>query len=413
VGIGLALRERGHRVRVVANPYFRSLIEREGLGFIPVGTEADYRRMATNPAFWRRLQGTREVLPWVASAVRPVYEIVTQNHVPGETVVVASSLGLGARVAQDRLGIPTASVHLQPSIFLSAIDPPRLGGIVTPRWMPMWIKRRQVATVDRVCDPLVGPELNALRREVGLPPVTRVMTEYLHSPQRVIGVFPAWFGLPAADWPRQARLTQFPLYDERGVSPMSDDLRRFLDEGDPPIAFTPGSAMWSGHQFFAESARACELLGRRGLLLSRHPDHLPRRLPPGVRQVPYAPFSELLPRCAAIVHHAGIGTSAQALRAGIPQLATPFAHDQHDNAARMMRLGVAAKVEPRAYRAGGVAARLRAMLECEEVKSHCRAIARWFDGIDSMEETCELIEELVVSDFDLSRDESHIRLMLP
>jgi UDP:flavonoid glycosyltransferase YjiC (YdhE family) len=351
--------------------------------------------MATNPAFWRRLQGTREVMPWVASAVRPVYEIVAQNHVPGETVVVASSLGLGARVAQDQLGIPTATVHLQPSILISTIDPPRLGGIVTPTWFPSWLKRQQVATVDRVCDPLVAPELNALRREIGLPPVTRVMTRYLHSPQRVIGVFPAWFGPPAADWPSQARPTGFPLYDEAGISPMADDLRRFLDEGEPPIAFTPGSAMWSGQRFFAESARACALLGRRGLLLSRHPDHLPRRLPPGVRHVAYAPFGELLPRCAAIVHHAGIGTSAQSLRAGIPQLTTPFAHDQHDNAARLTRLGVALKVEPRAYRAGGIAARLRELLESEEIHRKCGAVARQFDGIDPMRETCELIEELL------------------
>jgi rhamnosyltransferase subunit B len=404
VGIGLALRGRGHRVRVVANPYFQTLIERVGLGFIPVGSEADYRRMAANPAFWRRLQGTREVMPWVASAVRPVYEIVTQNYVPGETVVVASSLGLGARVAQDQLGIPTATVHLQPSILISAIDPPTLGGIVTPRWFPLWLKRQQVATVDRVCDPLVAPEVNALRRDVGLGPVGRVMTQYLHSPQRVIGVFPAWFGPPAADWPPQARLTQFPLYDERSVSRMPDELCRFLDEGDPPIAFTPGSAMWSGHQFFAESAKACALLGRRGLLLSRHPDHLPKRLPLGVRHVAYAPFSELLPRCAAIVHHAGIGTSAQALRAGLPQLATPFAHDQHDNTTRLLRLGVALKIEPRAYRAGGVAARLRALLESEKTKDRCRAIARRFEGIDPMRETCELIEELSPRSDAMTRD---------
>lgn len=396
VGIGLALRGRGHGVRVVANPYFQPLIERVGLGFIPIGAETDYTQNATNPAFWRRLQGTRQVMPWVAGAVRPVYEIVTQNYVPGQTVVVASSLGLGARVAQDKLGIPTATVHLQPSILISAINPPKLGGIGTPAWFPMWLKRQQVAAVDRVCDPLVLPEVNGLRRELGLAPVQHVMTRYLHSPQRVIGVFPEWFGPPAADWPPQARLTHFPLYDERGDWPVGDDLRRFLDAGDPPIAFTPGSAMWSGHRFFAEAARACELLGRRGLLLTRHAGHLPRRLPPGVRHVPYAPFGELLPRCAAIVHHAGIGTSAQALRAGIPQLVTPFAHDQHDNAARMMRLGVAAKIEPRAFRAGGVAAKLRELLESEQVKQRCRAVARRFEGIDPLNRTCELIEELAI-----------------
>ena len=62
-----------------------------------------------------------------------------------------------ARVAQDHLNVPTATVHLQPSIFLSAVDPPRLGGIVTPKWFPLWLKQALVAMVDRVCDPIVGP----------------------------------------------------------------------------------------------------------------------------------------------------------------------------------------------------------------------------------------------------------------
>ena len=57
--------------------------------------------------------------------------------------------------------------------------------------------------------------------------------------------------------------------------------------------------------------------------------------------VRYAPFSALLPRLRGLVHHGGIGTSAQALAAGIPQMVAPFAHDQFDNAARLCRLGVA------------------------------------------------------------------------
>ena len=394
VGIGLALRSRGHRVRIAANPFFASLIERSGFECIPIGSEADYREMAGNPNFWRRLGGTRAIMPWVAKVIRPVYQIVKDQAVPGQTVVGASSLGLGARVAQDHLGIPTATIHLQPSIIMSAIQPPNLGGIVIPSWFPLWLRRAGLASVDRVCDPLVAPALNEQRRELGLAPVWRVMTQYLHSPQRVIGVFPDWFGPKLPDWPEQVRLTDFPLFDEHGITPLPPDLLRFLDDGDAPIAFTPGSAMWTGHRFFDQSARACALLGRRGLLLSRHAEHIPRTLPPGVRHVAYAPFSQLLPRCAAIVHHCGIGTSAQAMRAGIPQLLTPLAHDQHDNAARLIRLGVARKMEPRAYRAGAIAAVLEELLGSQSVRGHCKEVAARFGESDPLGRTCELIEEL-------------------
>ena len=67
-------------------------------------------------------------------------------------------------------------------------------------------------------DPTVVPALNEWRRELGLPPVTRVFSDWIHSPQRVIGLFPDWFGNPQPDWPAAVRLTGFPLYDDSGTA---------------------------------------------------------------------------------------------------------------------------------------------------------------------------------------------------
>ena len=182
-------------------------------------------------------------------------------------------------------------------------------------------------------------------------PPKRILRDYLHSPELTIGLFPAWFAPPQADWPPQVKVTGFPLYDERGVSHLSPDLLKFLDEGPPPIAFTFGSAMWEAQDLLEQSARACALLGRRGILLTRHRDHLPAHLPLGVKHADYAPFSELLPRCAALVHHGGIGTASQGLATGVPQLVLPHAHDQLDNATRLARLGVAKFLAPKRYKA--------------------------------------------------------------
>jgi UDP:flavonoid glycosyltransferase YjiC (YdhE family) len=79
----------------------------------------------------------------------------------------------------------------------------------------------------------------------------------------------------------------------------------------------------------------------RGILLTRHRRHIPARLPDGVAHCSYAPFSQLLPRCAMLVHHGGIGTTAQALASGKPQIITPFSFDQFDNAERSRKLGSA------------------------------------------------------------------------
>ena len=89
-----------------------------------------------------------------------------------------------------------------------------------------------------------------------------------------------------------------------------------------------------------ELADYFRILRRRGLLLIGSSDNAPRQLPPGVRAFGYARFSTVLPRGCAVVHHGGVGTTAQALRSGKPTVVIPIVHDEFDNAARVQRLGV-------------------------------------------------------------------------
>ncbi|MDB5299956.1 MAG: glycosyl transferase [Phycisphaerales bacterium] len=396
VGLGLALRARGHRVRVIVNPYFGPLVEQAGLELIPLGTADYYRQIISNPDLWKPTKGPRAVFRSLADLHRPVYEAVAAGNIPGETVVAASTLALGARVAHDKLGIPTATIHLQPAVFRSCINPPKMPGMLTGPRVPRWMIALQWKVIDAVAiDRTIGPALNAFRKELGLPRVKGIFREYMHSPRRVIGMFPDWFAPPQADWPPHARLTGFPLYDERGVSDLSPDLRQFLNEGKPPIAFTFGSAMQHAHELLEQSARACALLGRRGLLLTRHQEQVPQRLPTGVIHINFAPFSELLPHCAALVHHGGIGTASQALAAGIPQLILPHTHDQPDNAMRLEKLGVARTLSPKKYRADRVAQVLADLLGSEQVNASCAEVAERMKGGDPLEETCKLLEELL------------------
>jgi UDP:flavonoid glycosyltransferase YjiC (YdhE family) len=152
--------------------------------------------------------------------------------------------------------------------------------------------------------------------------------------------------------------------------------------------------MLHGHEFFDAAVDGCRRLGIRGLLLSRHAEHVPTDLPLNVIHVTYVPFSELLPRCAALVHHGGIGTTSQALRAGIRQLIMPMTHDQPDNAIRVKRLGVGATISQRAFTGRKVARALQGLLNEPAMPSRCRAIAERFEGIDALGQTCQILESL-------------------
>jgi rhamnosyltransferase subunit B len=393
VGIGLALRARGHRVRVIVNPFFGSLVQQAGLDLIPIGAPEDYTRLAGNPDLWKPTKGSQVVLAGVGHFLRPVYDAIVANQVQGDTVVVASTLALGARVAEEHRNVPTVTVHLQPSILRSYTDPPKLPGMWVGPNVPRWAMALQWKIVDNlIVDPHAAPMLNAFRKELGLAPVKGILRQYIHSPRRAIGMWPEWFAPTQPDWPTQVRLAGFPLYDEAGVSALSPELSEFLKSGSPPIAFTFGSAMWHAHDLLEQSARACTLLGGRGLLLTRHRDNVPSRLPAGVKHVDFAPFSELLPHCRALVHHGGIGTASQAMKAGVPQIVLPHAHDQLDNATRMSRLGLAKIIQPKRYKSDLIAQTLANLTGDSAVTASCRAVAGKFACAQSMSVACDLIE---------------------
>jgi rhamnosyltransferase subunit B len=396
VGIGRRLRQRGQRVAVAANEYFQSLVEHAGLEFIQCGSAGEYTTFAKDRDLWHPMRSAQAVFAGTARYLRPMYELARDfAEARSDAVIVASSLALGARVAQDRHGIPLATVHLSPCLFQSEHELPPLSGMwMVPNWAPAIVRRLVWRVANAMMDSIIAPSLNALRGELGLPPVRKILGDYWHSPSLTLGLFPDWFARPQPDWPKQLKLTGFPLYDEPEVTPISPDLEAFLRAGEPPIAFTPGSAMWQAHRFFSACVETCVRLKRRGLLLTRHSDHLPRRLPDGVIHVPYAPFSQLLPRCAAFVHHGGIGSTAQALSSGVPQLVTPFTHDQPDNAERLKRLGVAEVIPASSYTADAAVPRMRMLMESPSIARACREVRGRFVGIDALGQTCDLIEAL-------------------
>ena len=400
VAVALALRDRGHAVSVVTNPYFAPLLERVGLPLLPIGTVAQFDAVTANPALWHQLRGMGVIARMVDLVTSDVYRLIEQQTAGRDTVVVAHPLAFGARIAQEKLDVPLVTLHLAPcSIWSRDQAPVPVRYLNSINSWPRPLKRLLLALGDRFLDLELAPALNRFRAELGLAPVRHVASRWWHSPQRAIGLFPEWFAAPQGDWPARTALTGFPLYDERGVSPVPADLEAFLTAaeaaGDPPVVFAPGSANRQAVRFFAAAADACRRLGRRGVLLTRYPEQLPEPLADGVRHAEYAPLSAVLPRSAALVHHGGIGTAAQALAAGRPQLVMPMAFDQPDNAARLVRLGVARMLPPARFSGARVARQLAALLGSDVVADRCAELARRCDASDSIGRTCDLIEACV------------------
>ena len=394
IGIGRALRARGHEVVIVTAGTFEQVVRRAGLEFRETISAQFFDEMSKHPDLWHSRRGLQFVLGTVADYVRQGYEQVAEVYEPGRTVLVGHALSFGTRLYEEKHGVPAATLHLAPSIFRSDFEQPAYATGRDLSSMPRWMKRSFWWAIDRfVIDPLIVPKLNACRQQLGLPPVTRVFRHWLHSPQRVIGLFPDWFAPPQPDWPPALRLTGFPQYDESDQQQLSPSLLEFLDRGPAPIVFTPGSANQNAAAFFRGAVDAAARLNRRALLLTRFTEHLPA-LPPTVHHEVFAPLSRVLPRSAALVSHGGIGTLAQALAAGVPQLTMPMGFDQPDNTTRLLRLGVAKWVKPSEFSGERVAPLLNTLLTDPAVASACAKYAALLKDASALARTCNLLEEL-------------------
>ncbi|HEY9845357.1 MAG TPA: nucleotide disphospho-sugar-binding domain-containing protein, partial [Candidatus Caenarcaniphilales bacterium] len=116
-------------------------------------------------------------------------------------------------------------------------------------------------------------------------------------------------------------------------------------------------------------------------------------LPSDVLAVNYAPYSQIFPRACAIVHQGGIGTTAQALRAGLPTLIMPYSHDQPDNAARVQRLGTSRTISREQYSAPRVAKALGELLGNPSYAAKATEIGRIVQAENGVGLACDAIEK--------------------
>lgn len=394
IGIGEFLKKQGFRAVLISSQHFESQARSAGLEFFGLGSSQDYQSIIQNPDLWDPAKGFKVFAESVVFPImQPAYEIISSFD-PSQTILVAQGQFFAAHISHEKLGFPFITVHLQPAALRSVYESPLL-----PAWMPPLLKRGLFNLIDGlVLDKVFAPEINRFRQSLRLPRVKKIFDGWMHSPQLNLGLFPAWFAQPQPDWPPHTQLTGFVYYDKQnGNADLPEELEAFLSAGSAPIIFTAGTAMKHADQFFRDCIEACRLLGQRGILLTQLPEQLPAELPENIQHFSYLPFSKILPRALALVHHGGVGTTAQAIAAGIPQMIRPMAHDQPDTAARVEKLGIGASLTTREFNASTLARKLDTLITSQAVLDRCQAYAERIHPDQALNETCAVIQEFATA----------------
>jgi rhamnosyltransferase subunit B len=288
--------------------------------------------------------------------------------------LIGAIQAIGLRLVEERFGIPLVTILVQPRAAA-------------------WDGGDEAA--NQQFDAMFRPLLNRHRRRASLPPLDVPFHRWMNRATHPVGLFPSWFVLPELDSFGQGEMVGFVRFDGDGTRASQHDLDAFLARHDAPWVFTYGTGNDQAGEFFQMAIEASAQMETAAVLLGCRDDSKSRALPTTVLPLDYAPLGSLLPYCAGIVHHGGIGTCAQAMRAGIPQVVVPMAFDQFLNAARLEQLGVGVTLRRGELSAGRLASVLAGISSDRSVDQRCmqrsREIAR---DDDALQRCCGIIERI-------------------
>jgi UDP:flavonoid glycosyltransferase YjiC (YdhE family) len=325
------LRARGHRCVIASNAGYAQLVQAAGFPFAII---------------WQRSQQSLD-------------EVIRRDPARAWEVV------------RDQMFVPAA----EPTLAFIAEFARREPSIVLASWSAFGATRARAQLGVKLVTAWLSPyPLSAHRGAAGPSDVD-------------IALFPRWF----ASVPEPVQQAGFPLFEDALVPGLPPEVETFLSAGPPPVILTPGSFMRQARAFFEAGLKACAALGQRAILLTPYADQVPA-LPGWARHFPYIALQRLAPRAAALIHHGGIGTAAQGLRAGLPQLLAPVFFDQFDNAAHLETIGVGRRLADPSD-ASIVTAALEEMLS-PSVQERSRALRTYFGEDDPLAVVCDTAESL-------------------
>lgn len=392
IALGIELTRRDYRVSFLSNDYFQCRILAAGLEFVSVGTLEQYHQ-GNSVSAWESRNHTDNFEFYHAPAFEPAFEYV-KKLAGSKALILSLGEENGAAVAAEKFGLPFVKMLLSPNIIFSAYSPPAPMKWVIPSSIPRFIVRfllrRNRKTRFKVFCRMQHTQAYLTTRKRLLCPL-KFETESRAILQ--IGFFPEWFGMPAQDWPTNLKLVGFPLQN-RASSICRNEFDTFIERHGAPLIFTSGTGVKDVVELFTEGRKICEQLQIPGVFVGGTDAEKILQGCSLCMHLNYIDFEYALSKARAIIHHGGMGTTAQAIKAGIPQLIRPIKYDQPDNADRIYTLGLGTYVMPERFTAEEVIPILTNMLQKAK---HSKAVLFYSTTVKNsaaIVDACDLIERV-------------------
>jgi len=332
LALGGSLRRAGHQVRFITFENFSSLVEGQALEFYPIRGDS---RVLVNQASANMLSLARTFASLGTSYAQ---DLSDPNLLETDLFINQLPAGLFGHDLAEKAGVimfQAAAMPLTRTRYFPLVGSPEIP-------LPGY-NRMTYLLAEQMAWQMMRRAVNRWRREtLGLPahPVHGYFNQLATVRRPVLNAFsPAVVPVPP-DWASYVHVTGYWFPQDEFWQP-PDDLQNFIDNGSQPVFFGFGSMpLKDPRQLMKNILETLEGCGQRGVIHSGWAGLGKADLPDNVYLLDYAPYEWLFPKMAAIVHHGGSGTTAQALRSGKPSLILPSVFDQYYWAKRIVSLGV-------------------------------------------------------------------------
>jgi rhamnosyltransferase subunit B len=408
IAIALALQQRGFHPVIAVSEDHAAKCRAAGLETISIMPSFEaviaHTGLAADEIIKRLMEDQSFVLEKIVFPPLAAIAALLDEAAAGAVAIVGSMLTLAAPIIAEKHRIPFIAAVLQPMAMFSACDPPQTPdffrimkagptGALGTGW-----NRFIYGVLHRAFRHRYAARIDAVRATHGLAPSnTAILLDHEHPPALTLGCYSPAFAPAPPDAPAHTAMVGFPVFDSGGGLPEALDhgLEAFLNAGPAPLVFTLGSAIvYAAGDFYVHAAQAAARLGMRAVLLTGQPDG-ERRSSGDVLVRAYVPHSALFPRAAAIIHHGGVGTTGQALRAGRPQLVVPHMLDQFDNARRIQRIGVGDRLAAKRLTPDRVQAKLTRLLAHKAYQAQAARIGAIVQSETGAQTAALAIEEAI------------------